>query len=452
MNKQLTTHDLNQIGVSPEAAISDEHARAISGTIRTGGVVIGVFVVGFFVWAGFAKVAGGVPAPGVVAVENNRKTVQHLDGGIIRRILVREGQTVRAGELLFEMDDNQPRAQVEVLRNDYDSLIAQRSRLEAEITGANQIVFPPELLARRSDPRVARLVTDQETLFRASLGVYQAQTGVLNQRTAQLRNRIEGFQAQAKAVNTQSGLIGEELSGVRSLYDRGFAPKSRVLALERSAADLAGARGARMSDIAGGQEAIGETRIQLAQLRQQRSAQAADQLRETQVRLADLTPRLRAAEAVLERTKVRAPVGGAVLGLTQFTEGGVAAPGQRLLDVVPSNAPVVIQTRIRPDHIDEIHQGMAAEVQLTAYKAREVPPVKARVTRVSADVITNEAGESFYTASLVVPPEELKKLGPAVQLSPGMPAQAIIVTGDRSILSYLLAPLKSITRDSLREN
>lgn len=452
MTKQLIPSDFTPIGVAPDAAVTEDQKRQILGPIRSGGLVILVFVVGFLVWASLFKISGGVPAPGQITVENNRKTVQHLDGGIVRRILVREGQAVNAGDVLLVMDDSQPRAQVEVLQNDYDSLIAQRARLEAEINGAGAIAFPAELLARRDDPRVARLIRDQTTLFNAGLGVYRAQTGVLNQRVAQLQNRIEGFEAQAGAVNRQSALIDDELTGVQSLYERGFAPKSRVLSLERSAAELAGARGARMADIAGAREAVGETSIQMAQLRQARAAQAAEQLRDAQIRLADLTPRLRAAQAVLERTTVRAPVSGKVLGLTQFTEGGVAAPGQKLMDVVPTGAPLVIQIRVRPDHIDEIHEGMSAQVTLTAFKAREVPPLKATVTRVAADVLSDDQGATFYTATLTAPPEELARLPAGVQLAPGMPVQAAIVTGQRTIMSYLLSPFKVVRREALRES
>lgn len=453
MNKPLLPAEFRQYLADPaDPEANAEHQRDIMKPIRTGGIIIGVFVVGFLIWASVFKIAGGVPAPGVVSVENNRKTVQHLDGGIVRRILVKEGQRVQAGQVLLVMDETQPRAQVEVFRNDYDSLIAQRARLEAEISGADRITFPQELVARSNDPHVAQLMRDQETLFRAGLGVYRAQTGVLIQRTAQLQNRIQGFQAQAKAVNEQSALIGDELSGVRSLYERGYAPKSRMLALERSASELTGARGARIADIAGAREAIGETQIQLAQVRQQRTQQAADQLRETQVRLAELTPRLRAAEEVLARTTVRAPVSGAVLGLTQFTEGGVAAPGQKLMDVVPTGAGLVIHTRIPPQNIDEVREGMQARVQLVAYQSQQLNPVMGRVTRVSADSITNDKGETFFTVELAVPQEELKALGPQVKLSPGMPVQTLIVTGDRTIMSYLLSPFKNISRNALREN
>ncbi len=208
---------------------------------------------------------------------------------------------------------------------------------------------------------------------------------------------------------------------MKSLYERGFAPKSRMLALERNAAGLTGDRGARTADIAGVREAIGETRIQLAQLRQQRATQSADALREVQVQIADILPRLRAAEAILERTVVRAPADGQVFALTQFTEGGVARPGDRLLDVVPENTPLVVRVRIQPQHIDEIRVGMNARVMLNAYNSRRVPPIDAKVINVSADRITTEAGDAFFLADLVVDRAELTKLGPGVQLTPGMP-------------------------------
>lgn len=453
MNKQIAPLDFTgaaetAIGARPQS----RWERFTANPIRAGGIIIGVFVVGFFVWASFAKIAGGVPAPGTISVENNRKTVQHLEGGIVRKILVREGQEVKQGQVLLVMDDNTPRAQVDVLRGDYDALTAQKARLEAEISGASSVSFPAELLARRADPKVARVLRDEETLFKASLGVYQAQTGVLGQRAAQLQQRVQGLESQMAAVNRQSELIDDELTGVRSLYERGYAPKTRMLSLERNAAELTGARGARTADIAGAQEAIGETRIQLAQVRQARATQAAQQLTETQIKLSELTPRLRAAEAVLDHTTVRAPVSGAVLGLTQFTEGGVAAPGQRLMDVVPLGAALVIQTQIRPDHIDEVREGMDAEIRLVAYKAREVPPIEGKVTRVSADAVTNDKGESFFTATLVVPPEQMKALPEGVKLAPGMPIQALIVTGKRTVMSYLLDPFKAITNNALREN
>ena len=452
MNRPLVPTDFTDARAPVNSSgMSTEQKRQLWSPIVTGGVLILVLVVGLFVWAAISRIAGGVPAPGAVMVENNRKSVQHLDGGIIRAINVREGQQVRQGQVLFSFDDTQPRAQVDVLRNQYDGFLAQRARLEAELAGARTVTFPPELLNRRSDPRVAGMIRDQETLFRASLGVYVAQAGALGQRVEQLNTRVQGLSAQVESVNQQSALINDELDGVKSLYERGFAPKSRLLGLQRNAASLTGERGARTAEIAGAGEAIGETRIQLAQLRQQRAAQSAESLREVQIQIADILPRLRAAEAALSRTQVRSPADGYVFGLTQFTEGGVARAGDRLLDVVPTGAPLVVRVRIPPQHIDEVHRGMSARVMLTAYKSQKVPPIDAKVVAVSADQIATESGESFFTADLIVDRSEMDKLGPSVQLTPGMPASALIVTGERSVLDYVIAPLRDTIRNALHE-
>jgi HlyD family type I secretion membrane fusion protein len=443
---------LRALQISPDAPITEEQRRRLRGPIVAGAIICAIFVVGFVVWAAVFKIAGGVPAPGVVVVENNRKTVEHLDGGVIRRILVHEGDEVKRGQVLFVLDDTQARAQVDVLSNQYDSLLAQRARLEALLAGRATIDFPPELAERAGDPRVAGMMRDQRNLFEASRAVYASQEAVLRQRTQQLESRGRGLGAQVTSVDQQAKLVEDELSGVKSLYDRGFAPKSRVLALERSRAGLIGDRGARQADIASVGQAIGETRIQLAQLREQRATEAADQLRQVQVQIADILPRLGAAQAVLTRTVVRAPTDGAVLGMTQFTEGGVARPGEKLLDVVPKDAALVVRVTVRPDHIDEVKIGMPADVHLSAYSSRKVPPVKGKVIKVSADRITNDKGESYFVSELAVDPAELKRLGPDVKLTPGMPAQAIIVTGDRTVLSYLVSPFTDTIEGAMREN
>lgn len=437
---------------SPDEPISASQRQRLNSPIVAGGITVGLFVGGFFLWAALFSINGGVPAPGAVVVENNRKTVQHLDGGVVRAILVHDGDRVKKGQVLFRMDDTQAQAQVDVLSVQYDSLLAQRARLEAQLAGRPSIAFPPELMARRGDPRVAQLMHDQETLFAASRAVYESQMGVLGQRSQQLQSRIEGLSAQVNSVDQQEGLVKDELSGVNSLYERGFAPKSRVLALQGRQAALVGEKGARQADIASAGQAIGESRLQLAQLREQRTTEAAETLRQTQVQIADILPRLRAAESVLERTVVRSPADGAVLGMTQFTEGGVARPGERMLDVVPENAALIARVSIRPDHIDEVKLGMTAQIHLNAYTSRKVPPIDGKVINLAADRITNERGESFFTVELAADPVALKNLGPEVKLSPGMPVQAMIVTGKRTVLAYLLSPFEQIFEGALREN
>lgn len=437
---------------SPDEPISVAQRDRLMKPIVAGGIAVAVFVVGFLVWASLFSISGGVPAPGVIIVESNRKTVQHLDGGVVRQILVRDGDRVQKGQVLFRMDDTQARAQVDVLSVQYDSMVAQRARLEAQLADRPSIVFPAELMSRAGDPRVAGLMRDQQTLFEAGRAVYQSQVGVLGQRVQQLESRITGLNSQVTSVDQQETLVKDELSGVNSLYERGFAPKSRVLALQGRQAALVGEKGARQADIASAGQAIGESRLQLAQVREQRATEAAETLRQVQVQIGDVLPRLRAAQAVLERTVVRAPSEGAVIGLTQFTEGGVARPGERMLDIVPANANLVARVSIRPDHIDEVRVGMKAKITLQAYSSRKVPPIDGHVVELSADRITNDKGESFFTANLAADSASLKKLGPEVKLSPGMPVTAMVVTGERTVMDYLLAPFEAMFEGALHEN
>jgi HlyD family type I secretion membrane fusion protein len=440
----------HSLAIGADVPVTMEQRKRMRGPMVAGGVTVLVFVVGFLIWAAVFSIAGGEPAPGFVMVENNRKTVEHLDGGIVRQIRVRDGDRVHKGQVLFVMDDTQARAQFDVLQGQYDSLLAQRARLEAELAGASSVEYPPELTSRASDPRVARLMQDQNTLFRASLGVYTSQAGVLNQKVQELQSQITGLKAQVASVDQQNKLVADELKGVQSLYDQGFAPKTRLLGLQRNQASLVGDRGARQSQIAQVDQAIGETRIQMAQIKEQRATQAADTLRQVQTQIADVVPRMKAAQEALDRTQVRAPTDGVALALTQFTEGGVVKPGERMVDIVPQNTPLVVRVSIRPDHIAQVHKGMTAKVTLSAYHDRSIPPVNAKVLTVGADRITNEKGESYFTADLAIDPSELKKL-PNVHLEPGMPAQAMIITGERSILKYLLTPFTDTFRDALRE-
>jgi HlyD family secretion protein/epimerase transport system membrane fusion protein len=434
---------------SPDQPLTVDQQRRMNGPIIAGGIVVLVFVIGFIVWAAIFSVAGGVPAPGQVTVENNRKTVEHLDGGVVRKIMVHEGDKVTKDQVLFVMDDTQAKAQVDVLSNTYDNLLAQKARLDSELADQPRIVFPPELTSRRADPRVAAVMKGQETLFTAARGIYTSQVGVLNQRLQQLQSRTKGLQAQVGAIDQENKLVQDELSGVDSLYKQGFAPKSRLLALQRSQADLEGNKGARQADIAASGQAMGETQMQLAQVREQRATQSADQLRQVQTQIDDTLPRLRAAQAVLDRTVVRAPASGYVLGLTQFTEGGVIKPGERLMDIVPQDVPLIVKVMVKPDAIHDVKLGMNAQVKLSGFP-RGTPDLNGKVMEVSADRINNEKGESFYTAELTIPPSELKRI-PNIKLIPGMPVTAIIVTGDRSIMEYLVGPFTSTFADAMHE-
>lgn len=420
--------------------------------IIAGSVVFGVFFVGSIAWAAIFEIAGAVLATSFVKVEENRKVVKHRDGGIVRAIFVREGSPVSQGDLLMRMDDVGPRAQVEVYRGQLDSFLGQKARFLAERDDRQAVTFPPELTARTAEPAIRTILEDQANLFRSRLDTLTAQIDVQNQKIQQLDNRIAGLGAQIKSVDRQHELIEEELVGVQSLYEKGLATKAKYLQLKRTSADLEGQRGSLLADVTRAKESIGESRVTITQLRSQRVSEAADGLRDVQNRMADTVPKLRTAEEVLQQIEVRAPIGGYVHNLTQFTDGGVVGAGEQLLDIVPNQKPLVIEARIKPEDISKVGAGMPARVRLTAYKARVVPIITAQVIKVSADRLQDpKTGEAYFAADLKVDPDELARLAPQVHLSPGMPAQSMIVTGDRTVLDYVLSPITNVLSGALRE-
>jgi HlyD family type I secretion membrane fusion protein len=356
--------------------------------------------------------------------------------------------------VLLTFDEVQPRASTDVLQNQYDTLTAQLARFQAEATDQKTLVIPAELTARASnDPRVAGIIRDQEFLFTSRLQFFETQGAVLAQKLQQLETQISGVQAQVDAVRESDRLTREELAGYQTLYEKGYAPKTLILRYQRSLADLAGRKGQLIAEITRLREQIGETRLQITTLKEQRITQAAEGLRQMQTGLAEATPKLAAARQMLNAATVRSPADGYVLDLTQFTIGGVVAPGERLMSVVPANAPLIVTGRIKPQDVDVVKPGMKAKVRLSAFNARRTPPVDATVVTVSADQLADEkTGEGYFRVDLKIDPQELVKLPKGDKLTPGMPAETMIVTGNRSILSYVVSPLTDTIRDALRED
>ena len=448
-----TEPDLDAISFGEETPeLNDKIQRGMRRPIVAGSLVVFVLVFGLLIWSAVSSIYGAVIAPGVVKVENNSKEIRHLEAGVIRQILVREGQRVRKGQVLLRFDDVQMRAVVQVYQSATDNAKAQAARFQAEIANRSDILFPPELLARQSDPQVALLLAGQRNLFTSRMMLYRSQGQVLAGQAQQLETQIAGLRAQVAATEAQAELIGSEMAGVRELNEQGYAPKSRLLALQRSAAGLAGQRGSLIADISRAQQAIGEARIQLAQLNEKRESDAAEGLRTAQGQLTELEPKLGAAREALAEIAVVAPTDGYVFNLTQFTEGGVSGAGERLMEVVPINTQLIITAKVRPNDITSVKVGALARVTLTAYNPRTTPPIEGRVSLVSADAATDErTGESHYVVQVKVDPAELAKAGPKVRLTPGMPASVAIVTGERTVLNYLLTPLTESMQSSLRE-
>ncbi|MEH6676868.1 HlyD family type I secretion periplasmic adaptor subunit [Phenylobacterium sp.] len=420
--------------------------------VLVGCVVIGVFVFGMLIWAGFTQISAAVVAPAEVRVESSRKTLRHREGGVVSQILVREGERVRANQPLIRFDAVQSDAAVDVLQNQYDAILAQSARFSAETAGRQTLDLPQELTGRMSDPRVAGLIRDQQLLFSTRLQFFVSQQGVLEQRVDQLATQMVGVQAQLDSIDEQIGFTREELAGYQTLYEKGYAPKTLILRYERSLAELGGRRGALTSELNRLRQAQGEARLQLTTLRNQRISEAAEGLRQMQSQLSDVGPRLTAATQILERTTVRSPVDGYVLNLTQFTVGGVVAPGELLMDIVPADAPLIVHARVQPTDVDSVTVGQEARVEISAFASRKIPPMDAVVTSLSADrLVDQQTGVAYFLAELRIDPAALAKLPRNVELAPGMPAQAMIVTGRRSILSYILDPLTDTFDSALRE-
>jgi HlyD family type I secretion membrane fusion protein len=417
-----------------------------------GAAVIGVLVIGLGTWASVSPLAQGVSAQGEVRVESNKKTVRHKDSGTIRQILVHEGQHVRAGQPLILYNDIEPRAAYDVMQSQYDSEEAQVARFSAEATGRPTLEFPPDLLARMSDPRVAGMIRDQQVLFTTRAQLFASQNSVLQQRLDQIQSQIEGQQIQVKATDEQIALTKEQMADYQTLYDKGFAPKPLILRYQGQLSDQEGHKGSLLSDIARLRQQMGETRMQIASNRDTRESQAAEGLRDAQARLTDAGPRLTAAKESLEQTVVRAPVDGYVFNLTQFTNGGVTGAGETLLDVVPANAPIIISAQVPPQDINKIHVGMEAQVRLTGLNQRWHGPMKGVITMVSADKIVNEkAGVSFYRADIRVDAKELTKLKKDTQITPGMPASVMMVAGKRTVMGSLISPITDTLRGALSD-
>jgi HlyD family secretion protein len=440
-----------EMGAAPDAAGEGRARRALLRPLAAGLAVTAVFVVAAAVWASVARIDSAAPAAGVFQVESNRKTLRTREGGTIREILVRDGDEVAQGQVLLRFDETVPRSQLEVLQIQYDAALIQTARLRAELSG-RAFAVPGALQARLSDPRVAELVQTEQALFDTRRGALEAQSSILRQRIMQLEAGRDGLNLQIEALRTQRALAMEELAGVRSVVAQGFGSRVLVLRLERAVAEIDGRLGALMAELQRNAEQTGEARLQLVNLSTTRGSEAAAALQQVETRLADIQPRLEAVNALLQEVEVRAPVRGVVFGLRTFTEGGVASPGEQLMEIVPSGTPLLIRARIDPRYIDNVAPGMRARVTLTAYSSASTPRVHATVTRVSADaVVDNEARLTYYTVDLVIPPEELKRLPERVRIQPGMQASVMIVTGERTVMSYLLQPIADTFDQSLRE-
>lgn len=402
-------------------------------------------------WAAMAPLDSAVVAPGVVAVENNRRTVQHLEGGIISEILVVDGQHVKEGDVLFRLDTTRAQA-TETMES--QNLLAARvleARLAAEQADQAEIIIPEDILGLKHLPFVARAIEDQETQFNERRTSVEGQIDILQSKIGQANIRIDGLNRELDSTREQIGFINEELKGVRQLYDRGLVSAPRLHGLERERARLEGLIGRTTADISGTEAGIGEAELQIRQIRQKRFEGAAEQITEVRRVINELRERLSISSDVLRRTAIIAPRSGTVLNLKVFTVGQVIRSGDTLLEIVPEDEGFIINAHISPMDVERVYPGMHAEVRFSGFKARDIPVVYGELREISPDRLIDEyTHQPYFLARVIVAetelPPELKG-----KIIPGMPGDVVVPTGERTALEYLVDPLRTALTHAFRE-
>lgn len=414
--------------------------------------IVLLLVAGFGGWAATAPLAGGAVAPGVISPDGSRKTIQHLEGGIIGTIMVRDGDAVAAGAPLLILEDTQARAVYEIVLSQYWGFLAVQARLASEQLGRSGVEFPSELLAAADDPAIKEIMEVQQQLFATRRDAHLARGRVLAQRIRQIRDQARGFKAQLNSSKQRLQIVAEELHAKEILLDKKLIAKPMVLALRRAQAEIEGDRGEYQAAIAQTQQQIGETELEVVALDAVRSNEIAAELDRVHAELARVKQQVNASEDTLRRTVISAPVAGTVVDLRFKTQGGVIQPGEPILDIVPTNDDLLIDARVAPVDIDVVHAGLPAQVHLLAYAQRNLPQIEGKVLSVSADSLLDEqTGVSYYRVRVEVDRQKLSSLGTDVHLVPGMPAEVLIVTGERTLLGYLIQPFRDLFRRSLRE-
>lgn len=406
-----------------------------------GWALILVFFVCLGTWAALAPLEYAAIAPGAVISKSRTKSIQHLEGGVIRAIMVHDGDEVKAEQTLLKLDDTKVRAQLATLYAQLWDAKARLARLTAERDEKDDISYPSELLAHRSEGVVADAIQGQDNIFRTFKQLYNSKLDSQRKRVAQIQQQIAGQEAEENAARKQSALIEEQLSGTRFLAEKGLERRTTLLGLER---DLAASKGHDNDILAGiGRDrlAIAQAQIDILSLKHDTQSKIADDIRDTETKLLGLSEQVRAATDVLERTAIKAPEDGTITNLQVHTLGGVVSPGQTVLDLVPKDDTLVVEARIRPEDIDRVVAGLDAEVRLLPYNQRRTPPLPAKVIYVSADRLVDKRSDApYYSVKLQVDRRQLAELSD-VKMVPGMPTESMIKTGTTTVALYAFAPL-----------
>ncbi len=406
---------------------------------------------GLLVFTAAIPISGAVVATGTVTVESNYKTVQHLDGGIVAKILVRNGDRVAQNDILVRLDDTAARTNLAVVKGRINDQLVQQARLEAERDRKPQMTLPPEVLASAADPALAKIIGTQKSLFEARRAAHLGEVSVLEQRLQQLKAERGGIELQLATRTREFDITEQELAGVKPLFEKGYANQQRYGGLQRDAARLEGEVGRLKSDLLRTFGGLAEAELKILQSDKDYTQAIVDELKKVQAALAEQEESRTALTDKLERTEIKSPRAGRVHALAVHTEGGVIQPASAILQIIPEGEKLIVESQLQPQDIDKVYKGQTASIRFSAFNAKSTPKLEGTVVNISAAQITDNQNKSFFTAQVEISVEELKKLGVGHELKPGMPAEVYIETTTRSILSYFLKPLGDIMSRTFRE-
>jgi HlyD family secretion protein len=425
--------------------------RSIRRHLLAGLVVVLLLAGGLGGWASTAQLSGALVAPGSVVVDSNIKKVQHPTGGVVGELRARDGDVVKAGDILVRLDDTVTKASLAIVTKGLNAMYARAARLQAESLGADHVTFPKSLLDQAGDPDARAVMASEENQFKVRLAGRLGQRAQLHERVSQLQEEIRGLTAQEEAKSREIELINKELVGVRDLYAKNLVQISRLTALERDAARLEGDRGQFVAAKAQAKGKIAETELQVIQVDKDLSTEVSKELREVNDKIGELVERKVTAEDQLRRIEIRAPQDGVVLQSNVHTVGGVIAAGDTIMQIVPQQDALAVEAKVNPQDVDQVRIGQKVLMRFSAFNQRTTPEVTGNVVRLSPDTTTDQrTGQSFYTIRVAIPPAELARLD-NVKLIPGMPVETFVQTGERTMLAYLAKPLHDQFMRAFRE-
>ena len=434
-----------------ETGPSTSASESIRRHILAGSILVGALVVGFCGWASTAQISGALIAQGSVVVDTNVKKVQHPTGGVVGELFVRDGDHVKAGDVLLRLDETVTRANLAIVNKGLIELYARKARLAAERDGTDTMAVPSELAGRVNEPEVKEALGSERKLFDLRHQDRLGQKQQLQERITQLQQQISGLAAQQAAKDKGIALTEQELQGVRDLWQKNLVQLNRLTSLQRDEARLDGERGQIIAQAAEVKGKIAEIQLQIIQVDQDLSSDVAKEMRETDSKIGEYVERKVTAEDQLKRTDIRAPQDGIVFQSTANTVGGVIAAGDPIMMIVPESDNLTVEVKVDPKDIDQVQFGQTVVLRFTSFNVRTTPEINGTVSRIAADTTTDQrTGQSYYLVRIAMSADEIKHLGD-VRLTPGMPVEAFIETGERTMLSYLVKPLHDQLMRAFRE-